>query len=187
MFTYGQQWPDGEVGHSPPSSAEVKHQWSYVSIPPYAFACTDRDSCPVTTVHTCSMWPLCWSVWSQFEFVQQVPLPAAMLDCYLCESTWSRSVRPPDSSLFKNSACVSSLMNYIKVSMWLGSVSEGLKLSPRIRTLRPCQATSCVNKVKNSGFDESCASIIRIYVSLPVQILRTLFRTLTLTTEGCSA
>jgi hypothetical protein len=80
--------------------------------------------------------PLCFSVGSSFEIVQQVRLPAALIDCYLCESTWSLFFRRLDSSLFKNSARVSSLMNYIKVSMRLGSVSEVFKLSSRIRTLR---------------------------------------------------
>jgi hypothetical protein len=33
----GVKWPGREVDHSPPSSAEVKNEWSCTSTPPYAF------------------------------------------------------------------------------------------------------------------------------------------------------
>jgi hypothetical protein len=31
------KWPEREADHSPPSSAEVKNAWSYISIPQYVF------------------------------------------------------------------------------------------------------------------------------------------------------
>jgi hypothetical protein len=31
------KWPEREVNHSPPSSAEVKNEWSFTSIPPLRF------------------------------------------------------------------------------------------------------------------------------------------------------
>jgi len=35
--TLGVKRPGREVDHSPPSSAEVKNEWSYTSTPQYAF------------------------------------------------------------------------------------------------------------------------------------------------------
>jgi hypothetical protein len=36
-LSLGVKWPGREADHSPPSSAEVKNEWSYTSTPQYAF------------------------------------------------------------------------------------------------------------------------------------------------------
>jgi hypothetical protein len=33
-LSMGVKWPEREADHSPPSSAEVRNEWSYTSIPP---------------------------------------------------------------------------------------------------------------------------------------------------------
>jgi hypothetical protein len=39
----GLRQPRHQVNHSPPSSAEVKNEWSYTSTPPLCFYSTDRE------------------------------------------------------------------------------------------------------------------------------------------------
>jgi hypothetical protein len=36
-LSFGVKWPGREADHSPPSSAEVKNEWSYASTPQYIF------------------------------------------------------------------------------------------------------------------------------------------------------
>jgi hypothetical protein len=40
----GVKRPGREVNHSPPSSAEVKNEWSYTSTPPICLHCVDREN-----------------------------------------------------------------------------------------------------------------------------------------------
>jgi hypothetical protein len=40
----GLQWPGGEVNPTPPSSAKVKHEWSYTSSPPMCLYGVDREN-----------------------------------------------------------------------------------------------------------------------------------------------
>jgi hypothetical protein len=40
----GIKWPKREFDHSPPSSAEVKNEWSYASTPPVRLRGVERDN-----------------------------------------------------------------------------------------------------------------------------------------------
>jgi hypothetical protein len=44
--------PGREVDHSPPSSAEVKKEWSYISPPPYAFMTWTRTTILITFTYS---------------------------------------------------------------------------------------------------------------------------------------
>ena len=43
----GTKRPGREVNHSPPSSDEVKNEWSYVSTPPIRLHGVDRENVPL--------------------------------------------------------------------------------------------------------------------------------------------
>jgi hypothetical protein len=42
------RWPEHEADHSPPSSAEVKNEWSYTPTPPLCLQGMHRDNFTVT-------------------------------------------------------------------------------------------------------------------------------------------
>jgi hypothetical protein len=47
-FCPGCKMAGGEINNSPPSSAEVKHKWSYTSLLPYAFMASTATALPFT-------------------------------------------------------------------------------------------------------------------------------------------
>ena len=49
------QKPRHEANHSPPSTSEVKNEWSYASTPPYAFMTLTETTSPFSPLLCCSL------------------------------------------------------------------------------------------------------------------------------------
>ena len=55
------KWPGNEVNNSPPYSADVKNEWSYISALPYAFIAWTRKNLPfafayIFSIFVCLFW-----------------------------------------------------------------------------------------------------------------------------------